>query len=79
MTENLLCGYQKRQAVTTICKSQNCFIKSNKSIHIPNFDIAFNKLTTKDKRILKQQPNLVVIGLLSYLQSEKLILEKKIN
>ena len=35
---------KKGLAVTTICKSQNCFIKSNKSIHIPNFDISNAKL-----------------------------------
>ena len=44
---------KKGLAVTTICKSQNCFVKSNKSIHIPNFDISFNKLTIKDKKDIK--------------------------
>ena len=34
---------KKGLTVSTICKSQNCYIKSNKSIHIPNFDILFNK------------------------------------
>jgi len=40
-------------SVTTICKSQNCYIKSNKSVHIQNIDLAFNKLTSKDKKDIK--------------------------
>ena len=36
---------KKGLTVSTICKSQNCYIKSNKSIHIPNFDISFNNGT----------------------------------
>ena len=69
---------KKGLAVSTICKSQNCFMKSNKSIHIPNFDIAFNKLTSKDKKDIK---NAIKLGCnwiaLSYLQNEKLILEAR--
>ena len=42
---------KKGLAVKTICKSQNCYMKNNKSVHIQNFDIAFNKLTLKDKNL----------------------------
>ena len=41
-------------SVTTVCKSQNCFMRSNKSVHIQNFDIPFNKLTNKDKKDIKK-------------------------
>ena len=69
---------KKGLAVTTICKSQNCFMKSNKSIHIPNFDIAFNKLTSKDKKDIKTAIKLGCNWIaLSYLQNEKLILEAR--
>ena len=69
---------KKGLAVTTICKSQNCFMKSNKSVHIPNFDIAFNKLTSKDKKDIKSAIKLGCNWIaLSYLQNEKLILEAR--
>ena len=69
---------KKGLAVTTICKSQNCFMRSNKSIHIPNFDIAFNKLTPKDKKDIKKATKLGCNWIaLSYLQNEKLILEAR--
>ena len=69
---------KKGLAVTTVCKSQNCFMKSNKSIHIPNFDIAFNKLTSKDKKDIKTAIKLGCNWIaLSYLQNEKLILEAR--
>ena len=69
---------KKGLAVTTVCKSQNCFMKSNKSIHIPNFDIAFNKLTSKDKTDIKTAIKLGCNWIaLSYLQNEKLILEAR--
>ena len=69
---------KKGLAVTTICKSQNCFMKSNKSIHIPNFDISFNKLTIKDKKDIKTAIKLGCNWIaLSYLQNEKLILEAR--
>tara|TARA_Y200000002_G_scaffold304078_1_gene259660 strand:+ start:499 stop:1911 length:1413 start_codon:yes stop_codon:yes gene_type:complete len=65
-------------AVTTICKSQNCYMKSNKSIHIPNFDIAFNKLTSKDKKDIKTATKLGCNWVaLSYLQNDKLIHEAR--
>ncbi len=69
---------KKGLAVTTICKSQNCFMRSNKSIHIPNFDIVFNKLTSKDKKDIKKATKLGCNWIaLSYLQNEKLILEAR--
>ncbi len=69
---------KKGSAVTTICKSQNCYIKSNKSIHIPNFDISFKKLTFKDKKDIKTAIKLGCNWIaLSYLQNEKLILEAR--
>ena len=69
---------KKGSTVTTICKSQNCFMKSNKSIHIPNFDISFKRLTFKDKKDIKTAIKLGCNWIaLSYLQNEKLILEAR--
>ncbi len=69
---------KKDFSVTALCKSQNCHIKSNKSIHIPNFDISFNKLTLKDKKDIKTAVKLKCNWIaLSYLQNEKLILEAR--
>jgi pyruvate kinase len=65
---------KKNLTVSTICKSQNCYIRSNKSIHIPNFDIAYNKLTSKDKRDINIASKLGCNWIaLSYLQNDKLI------
>ena len=62
-------------SVVTVCKSQNCFIKSNKSVHIQNIDIAFNKLTTKDKKDIKSAIKLGCNWIaLSYIQNEQIIL-----
>ena len=44
---------KKGNSVITKCKSQNCELKSNKSFHVPNLDITFNKLTEKDKKDIK--------------------------
>ncbi len=69
---------KKGLAVTTICKSRNCYIKSNKSVHIPNFDISFKKLTFKDKKDIKVATKLGCNWIaLSYLQNEKLIYETR--
>ena len=69
---------KKGLAITTVCKSQNCYMKSNKSIHIPNFNISFNKLTPKDKKDIKTATKLGCNWIaLSYLQNEKLILETR--
>ena len=65
-------------SVITICKSKNCFIKSNKSVHIRNIDIVFNKLTVKDKNDIKLAIKLGCNWIaLSYIQNEKLILEAR--
>ena len=67
-------------SVKTLCKSQNCLMRNNKSVHIPNFDIAFNKLTIKDKNDIKTAVKLGCNWVaLSYLQNEKLILEARIS
>ncbi len=67
-----------KNSIITKCKSHNCILKSNKSVHIPNFDIVFNKLTSKDKKDIKTAVNLGCNWIaLSYLQNEKLILEAR--
>ena len=65
-------------SVITECKSQNCFIKSNKSVHIQNVDVTFNKLTIKDKKDIKSAIKLGCNWIaLSYIQNEKLIIETR--
>ena len=65
-------------SVITLCKSQNCFIKSNKSVHIQNINITFNKLTTKDRKDIKSAIKLGCNWIaLSYIQNEKLVLEAR--
>jgi pyruvate kinase len=65
-------------SIVTICKSQNCFMKSNKSVHIQNIDITFNKLTKKDKKDIKSAIKLGCNWIaLSYIQNEKLIFEAR--
>ena len=65
-------------SVTTICRSQNAKIQSNKSVHIPNFEISFNKLTSKDKKDIKIAIKLGCNWIaLSYIQNEKLIFETR--
>ena len=65
-------------SVVTICKSKNCFIKSNKSVHIQNIDISFDKLTLKDKKDIKSAIKLGCNWIaLSYIQNEKIILEAR--
>jgi len=65
-------------SIKTICKSHNCFIRNKKSVHIPNFDISFNKLTLKDKKDIKTAIKLGCNWIaLSYLQNEKLIFETR--
>ena len=69
---------KKGNSVITKCRSQNCIIKSNKSFHVPNLDITFNKLTVKDKKDIKTAVKLGCNWIaLSYLQNEKLILETR--
>ena len=69
---------KKGNSVITICKSKNCYMKSNKSVHIQNLDIKFNKLTVKDKKDIKTAIKLGCNWIaLSYIQDEKLILETR--
>ena len=69
---------KKGQSVATICKSRNCVIRNNKSVHIPNLDFSFNKLTNKDKKDIKFASKLGCNWIaLSYIQNEKLILETR--
>ena len=65
-------------SVTTVCKSQNCYMKSNKSVHLQNLDVPFNKLTVKDKKDIRFAIKLGCNWIaLSYIQNEKLILETR--
>ena len=69
---------KKNNSILTRCKSQNCVLKSHKSIHVPNLDISFNKLTLKDKKDIRTAIKLGCNWIaLSYLQNEKLILEAR--
>ena len=61
---------KKNNSVTTVCKSQNCYMKSNKSVHIQNLDITFNKLTTKDKKDIKSAITLGCNWICPFLSSE---------
>jgi pyruvate kinase len=65
-------------SVVTICKSQKCLMRSNKSVHLQNIQIPFNKLTIKDKQDIKSAIKLGCNWIaLSYIQNEKLIFETR--
>ncbi len=65
-------------SVTTICKSQNCYIKNNKSVHIKDLEVSFDKLTIKDKKDIKTAIKLGCNWIaLSYIQNAKLIIEAR--
>ena len=67
-----------KNSVVTKCRSQNCIIRSNKGVHIPNINMSFNNLTTKDKKDIKTAIKLGCNWIaLSFLQNEKLILEAR--
>ena len=69
---------KKKNSVIAKCRSQNCVLKSNKSFHVPNLDISFNRLTNKDKKDIRTAIKLRCNWIaLSYLQNEKLILETR--
>ena len=69
---------KSKNFVVTKCKSHNCIIRSNKGVHIPNFNMSFNNLTTKDKKDIKTATRLGCNWIaLSFLQNEKLILEAR--
>ena len=66
------------KSVITVCKSQNCYMKSNKSVHIKNLDFTFNNLTFKDKKDIKTAIKLGCNWIaLSYIQNEKIIYEAR--
>ena len=69
---------KSKNSIIAKCKSQNCIIKSNKSVHIPNLDIPFNNLTLKDKKDIKTAIKLGCNWIaLSYVQNEKLIYQAR--
>ena len=60
--------------VLTISQNKNCVISSNKSIHLQNFFMPFNRLTIKDKKDIKIAKKLGCNWVaLSYIQNAKLI------
>ena len=67
-----------KNGVMTTCLSQNCKIRSNKSIHLQNFYMPFNNLTQKDKNDIKTAKKLGCNWIaLSYIQNAKLIGEAR--
>ncbi len=69
---------KKNNQIITKCKSQNCVLNSNKSVHVPKIEIPFNRLTLKDRKDIKQATRLGFNWIaLSYLQNEKIILETR--
>ena len=69
---------KNKNSITGICKSHNCILKNNKSVHIPNLKTVFNKLTLKDKKDIKTAIKLGCNWIaLSYIQNEKLIHETR--
>ena len=69
---------KNKNSITSICKSHNCILKNNKSVHIPNLKTVFNKLTSKDKKDIKTAIKLGCNWIaLSYIQNEKLIHETR--
>ena len=54
--------------------SQNCYLSSNKSLHVSNISLPFNNLTSKDKKDIKIAKKIGCNWIaLSYLQNAKLI------
>ncbi len=65
---------KSKNSIITKCKSHNCIIRSNKGVHIPNINMPFNNLTSKDKKDIKIAARLGCNWIaLSFLQNEKLI------
>ena len=65
---------KSKNSIITRCKSHNCIIRSNKGVHIPNINMPFNNLTSKDKKDIKIAARLGCNWIaLSFLQNEKLI------
>ena len=64
--------------VLTVCQNRNCKISTNKSIHLQNFFIPFDRLTSKDKKDIKHAKKLGCNWIaLSYIQNAKLIHESR--
>ena len=69
---------KSKNSIITKCKSHNCIIRSNKGVHIPNLNMSFNNLTSKDKKDIKTATKLGCNWIaLSFLQNEKIILEAR--
>ena len=69
---------KNRNSVVTKCKTENCKLENNKSVHITNIDIKFESLTNKDKKDIKTARNLGCNWIaLSYIQNEKLITQAR--
>jgi len=69
---------KKNNQIITKCQSQNCLLNNNKSVHIPNIEMQFDKLTSKDRKDIKKANRLGCNWIaLSYLQNEKIILETR--
>jgi|TARA_B110000027_G_scaffold106947_1_gene113727 pyruvate kinase len=65
-------------AVLTVSENKNCIISSNKSIHLQNFFMPFNNLTSKDKKDIKSAKKLGCNWIaLSYIQNAKLIYQTR--
>ena len=66
------------KSVITVCKSQNCYMKSNKSVHVKDLGVTFNKLTLKDKKDIKSAIKFGCNWIaLSYIQNERIINEAR--
>ena len=60
--------------VLTVSQNKNCRISSNKSVHLQNFFMPFNNLTSKDKNDIKIAKKLGCNWIaLSYIQNAKLV------
>ena len=69
---------KNRNSIVTKCKTENCKLENNKSVHVTNIDVKFNSLTNKDKKDIKTAINLGCNWIaLSYIQNEKLITQAR--
>ncbi len=69
---------KSKNSITTKCKSDNCILRNNNSVHISNLSISLSKLTYKDKNDIKTALKLGCNWIaLSYLQNEKLIYQTR--
>jgi len=69
---------KNKNSLITRCLSTNCVLSSNKSVHIPNIKIAFNRLTKKDKKDISVAKRMGCNWIaLSYIQNSKLVKETR--